>query len=157
MIKIHNFLITIISTGLYLGKMPFMPGTFGSLLAIPLGYLFTFIPSLKVKITIVIISILIGIYTSDRYAKLIGKDDPGEIVVDEYLALLIFYIIFPFKPIYIIAGFILFRIYDITKPFPIKHFEALHGGVGIMLDDIIAVVYAIITFMIIKKLYEVFI
>ncbi len=157
MIKIHNFFITIISTGVYIGKIPIMPGTFGSLLAIPLGYLFTFIPSLKVKITVLVVSLLIGIYASDRYAKLIGKDDPSEIVVDEYLALLIFYIIFPFKPIYIIAGFILFRIYDISKPFPIKYFESLHGGIGIMLDDIIAVIYALLTFIIIKALYEVFI
>jgi len=151
--RLEYIFLEIMATGFYLGKIPIMPGTFGSLLAIPLGYILTFV-SLPIKIVSVVMLILVGIYSSDRYSKSIGKSDPGEIVIDEYAALLIFYIIFPFKPIYIISGFILFRIFDISKPFPIKYFESFEGGVGIMLDDIMAIVYSIGIFLLLKFIYN---
>ncbi len=147
------FITDILATGLYLGKIPIMPGTFGSLLAIPLGYLATFL-SMPLKIAMFVAMFIVGIFVSKQFAELSGNEDPSCVVIDEYVALFLLYIIFPFKPFYIILGFIAFRVFDIVKIFPIKNLENLPHGVGIMMDDIMAVIYAGITCYIIKTIIE---
>ncbi len=144
------FLIDIFATGFYTGKIPFMPGTFGSLVAIPLGYLCSLLP-FYAKCGVVSFIFLLGVYVSDRYAIISGIDDPSSVVIDEVAGLLLFYIIFPFKPVYILSGFILFRFFDILKPFPVSFFDNIKNGWGIMLDDIMAGVYAIIVMALIKN------
>ena len=135
------FLTDLIATGFYTGKMPFMPGTFGSLPAIPLAY---FASSLvwQARLAIFVIMFFVGVYVSDRFAKISGIKDPGCVVIDEIAALFLIYIIFPFNAFYIIAGFVFFRLFDILKPFPVNYAEELPGGLGIMADDIVAAVYA---------------
>ncbi len=149
------FLIDIIATGLYLGKIPFMPGTFGSLVAVPLGYLcsLTFIPYYAGWVLFTLLFFL-GVYVSNRYTIITGLEDPGAVVIDEIAGLLLFYIIFPFEPVYIIAGFVLFRFFDILKPFPVSFFDRIKNGWGIMLDDIAAGLYAVLVWYIVIKLLK---
>ena len=73
---------------------------------------------------------LAGIYAAERYSNITGIEDPGSVVIDEVAGLLLFYIIFPFKPVYIIAGFILFRFFDILKPFPVSFFDSIKNLTG---------------------------
>ena len=70
--------------------------------------------------------------------------------------LLLFYLIFPFKPVYIIAGFLLFRFFDILKPFPVSFFDKIKNGWGIMLDDIAAGLYAVLVWFIVLKILKYF-
>ncbi len=136
-----------------MGKIPFMPGTFGSLVAIPVGFLCTFLPVYAQWIVLAFIFFL-GVYVSGRYSLISGIEDPGCVVIDEVAGLLLFYIIFPFKPVYILAGFILFRFFDILKPFPVSFFDRIKNGWGIMLDDIAAGLYAVAVWFIVLKILE---
>ena len=106
------FITDLLATGFFMGKIPFMPGTFGSLVAIPVGYLCTFLPFYAGWIILGVV-FFIGVYVAGRYSTITGIEDPSCVVIDEVAGLLLFYLIFPFKPIYIIAGFILFRFFDI--------------------------------------------
>lgn len=87
---------------------------------------------------------LIGIWASDRSIPLLGNEDPSEAVVDEVMGQLITFCFVPFGVSwpFVLAGFLLFRLFDIWKPYPIKAFEDLRGGLGICADDIVAGVYA---------------
>lgn len=86
----------------------------------------------------------IGIWASNRSIPLLGNEDPSEAVVDEVMGQLITFCFVPFGVSwpFILAGFLLFRAFDIWKPYPIKAFEDLSGGLGICADDIVAGVYA---------------
>lgn len=137
------FLIDFFATGFYLGKIPFMPGTFGSLAAIPIGYLGSILNPLW-RIVFAVFLFLGGVFISSRYTDIAGVEDPGCVVIDEIAALSMLYFFFPFKPLYVVSGFIFFRIFDILKPFPIKYIEGLPKGWGIMADDVMAAVYAAI-------------
>lgn len=147
------FLTDILATGFYMGKIPFMPGTFGSLAAIPIGFLCTFL-SVYFQWVVFALIFFLGVYVSGRYSILSGMEDPGCVVIDEVAGLLLFYIIFPFKPVYILAGFILFRFFDILKPFPVSFFDRIKNGWGIMLDDIAAGLYAAALWFIVIKILE---
>lgn len=147
------FLIDILATGFYMGKIPFMPGTFGSLVAIPFGYICSFLP-FYIQWVVFAFIFLLGVYISSRYSIISGIEDPSSVVIDEVAGLLLFYIIFPFKPVYILAGFILFRFFDILKPFPVSFFDRIKNGWGIMLDDIVAGLYAVAVWFIILKVLE---
>ena len=87
---------------------------------------------------------MIGIWASGRTAAIFGRKDPSEAVVDEVMGQLITYCFVPFGASwpFILVGFLLFRLFDIIKPFPCKSVEGLGGGLGICADDIIAGVYA---------------
>lgn len=149
------FLYDLLATGFFMGKIPFMPGTFGSLVAIPIGYLCTFLPVYAGWALFGLI-FFIGVFVSGRYATITGIEDPSSVVIDEVAGLMIFYLLFPFKPVYIIAGFILFRFFDILKPFPVSFFDKIKNGWGIMLDDIAAGLYAVLVGFIILKVLEYF-
>lgn len=148
------FFTDLIATGFFTGKMPFMPGTFGSLAAIPLGYAASFF-AWPVKAAVFIFIFFAGVAVSDRFEKISGLRDPGCIVIDEIAGLLLVYIIFPFTPLYVICGFLLFRVFDIIKPLPICYLEKLPGGWGIMADDIGAAIYAAIGCFMIKIFTEI--
>ena len=87
---------------------------------------------------------LLGIWASSRAIPLLGNEDPSEAVVDEVMGQLITFCFIPFGlswP-FILAGFLLFRLFDIWKPYPIRNLEVLPGGLGICADDIVAGVFA---------------
>ena len=87
---------------------------------------------------------LVGIWASGRTAPIFGRKDPSEAVVDEVMGQLITYCFVPFGVTwpFLLLGFLLFRAFDIVKPFPVRTLEVLPGGLGICADDIVAGVYA---------------
>jgi phosphatidylglycerophosphatase A len=131
------------------GYLPLMPGTFGSLVGVGIFLLLARVGAAGVLIAIVVITFA-GIWAGSRIEELAGRKDPGKVVVDEVAGQLIS--LFPltlfahWTTTAVIVSFILFRFFDIVKPYPARRLEALKGGFGIMCDDLIAGVYgALIT------------
>jgi len=124
------------------GLMPKAPGTFGTLATIPLIVL-TASQSLLVKLIILVLVSVLGIWICGKSAELLGEHDHGSIVWDELAGFYLTMIFIPFSWAGLVVGFVLFRLFDIIKPWPIKQLDAqVHGGLGIMLDDIIAGLFA---------------
>ncbi len=127
------------------GLSPVMPGTCGSLAAAVLAP-FVFMPlPLSARLAVLVALFVAGGIASTRAEVLLGKKDPGEVVIDEVLGQWMTYA--PFAVLSwpeLLAGFVLFRLFDMTKPWPIKASEDwLPGGYGIMIDDAMAALYAI--------------
>jgi phosphatidylglycerophosphatase A len=124
------------------GLLPGMPGTFGTLGAVPLYFV---IMALSTGYKIMSIVIIVGgaIWSSWRAQCILGRGDAREIVVDEVAGFLLTTIFFPFTWLALGVGFCLFRFFDVLKPPPIKKIERITtGGLGIVLDDLIASAYA---------------
>lgn len=119
-----------------MGYFPKAPGTMGTLAAVPLVALAPLAAQTYIILTIALT--LLGIYASERAEKLIGKKDPGCIVIDEFCGYLTAMALLPITAFNLIAAFVLFRIFDILKPQPIKALQRLGGGLGVMADDIVA-------------------
>ena len=118
----------LLATGFGSGLSPVVPGTMGSLAAIPFWWLMTFLPQ------------DLGVYLCHRTAKDMGVHDHGSIVWDEFIGMWITLMAIPVNSWqWVLGGFVLFRILDMWKPWPIRWFDRnVHGGMGIMVDDIIA-------------------
>ncbi|MCP3865626.1 MAG: phosphatidylglycerophosphatase A [Aestuariibacter sp.] len=120
------------------GLIPFMPGTFGSLAALPLLIPFLYLPPITLLIAAVLAS-AIGIYLFGKTADDMQVHDHGSIVWDEVAGILLTFLWVPLSLWTVVAGFLLFRFFDIVKPWPIGPVDKyVSGGLGIMLDDIIA-------------------
>ena len=120
------------------GLIPFMPGTFGSLAALPLLIAFLYLPPVTLLIAAVLAS-AIGIYLCGKTADDMQVHDHGSIVWDEVAGILLTFLWVPLSLWTVVAGFLLFRFFDIVKPWPIGPVDKyVSGGLGIMLDDIIA-------------------
>ncbi|MFC4701823.1 phosphatidylglycerophosphatase A [Glaciecola siphonariae] len=120
------------------GLVPFMPGTFGSLAAIPLLLMMSYL-SIFWFVFVSAIACLIGIRFCQKTADAMGIHDHGSIVWDEIAGMMVVFIAVPINPLTLLIGFLLFRFFDILKPWPIRLFDKkVHGGFGIMLDDIVA-------------------
>lgn len=136
----------IIATGFGLGNSQILPGTLGTLLGI-IPAIFILSQSLILQIVYCFIIVFFGFLICDKAAKIIGEKDPSCIVADEYCTLPITVIGFS-DPIFILTGFIFHRFFDILKPWPIKKLEELPGGLGIILDDFLSAIFALIINMI---------
>lgn len=124
------------------GLIPFMPGTFGSLAAIPLLYLMSDLSDI-LFIIITLLSFGLGIIICQKTTDALELHDHGAIVWDEIAGMFVTFIFVPVTWQTLIIGFVLFRIFDILKPFPIRYFDKkVHGGFGIMFDDILAGIIA---------------
>jgi phosphatidylglycerophosphatase A len=146
------------------GLLPVAPGTWGSLVGVGL-YLLARAASVELlartaganssaaqveavrtaAALVLLISVtLAGVWAASRAEKLLGRKDPGAVVVDEVAGQLITFAFVPFKSgaWVIVAGFVLFRLFDIWKPYPVRRLEALESGLGIMADDVLAGFYA---------------
>lgn len=120
------------------GLIPFMPGTFGSLAALPLLIPFSYLPPITLLLVAVLAS-AIGIYLCGKTADDMQVHDHGSIVWDEVAGILLTFLWVPLSLWTVVAGFLLFRFFDIVKPWPIGPVDKyVSGGLGIMLDDIIA-------------------
>ncbi|WP_187306911.1 phosphatidylglycerophosphatase A family protein [Candidatus Williamhamiltonella defendens] len=137
--------IHLLATGFGSGLSSLSPGTMGSLAAIPFWFVLIALPN-PFYIICLILSCGFGIYLCGRTAQEIGVDDPSCIVWDEFVGLWITLSLLPKEaqtPLWITVGFLLFRLFDIWKPFPICVIDRhIRGGVGIMLDDVIAGFFA---------------
>jgi phosphatidylglycerophosphatase A len=144
------------------GYLPLAPGTWGSLLAVG-AYLVVRIgvlghPAdtpqsvdtsgfLAGEIVVIVIVTIAGIWAASRTERVLKVKDPGKVVVDEVAGQFIALLPVPLTrigawPVFVIMAFLLFRFFDIVKPYPARKLESLHGGLGIMLDDVVAGVYA---------------
>jgi phosphatidylglycerophosphatase A len=151
-------LALIIATGFGVGFIPFAPGTFGSILGLLIAYFLMSVFSsdlILLQNSIIIVSSILtglGIWAATRAEKIFAQKDAGQIVLDEVCGQLISFIFFaPYLRRlggqwvwWGIAGFILFRALDILKPYPLRELEQVRGGLGVMLDDVIAGIYAAI-------------
>lgn len=120
------------------GAAPFAPGTFGTLAAVPLYLPLGLLP-LGYYLLALIVSFALGIYLCDKTAKDIGVHDHGGIVWDEFVGYWITMLVAPSGWLWVVLGFVLFRFFDIVKPFPIGWLDKqIGGGLGIMVDDVVA-------------------
>jgi len=134
--------IHVLAFGLGSGAAPKAPGTFGTLAAValylPLSYL-----SLDLYLLMLLVSTVVGVYLCGKTAEDLGVHDHGGIVWDEFVGFWITMVAAPAGWVWILVGFVLFRIFDIAKPWPINWIDKkVAGGFGIMLDDVIAGVMA---------------
>jgi phosphatidylglycerophosphatase A len=138
--RFKDHLILFLAQGAYSGRSPFAPGTAGTLVAVPLYLLLNALPSVWYLLAC-ILTTGIAIWASQEAEKLLGKTDDGSIVIDEIAGFLVAMAFVPAAWPFITAGFLLFRASDVMKPFPLRRLQELHGGPGIVLDDIGAGVY----------------
>lgn len=125
------------------GLAPRAPGTFGTVAAVPLYWLASEF-SLSLYAAIVLIAFLLGIYLCGKTAADLGVHDHPGIVWDEFVGFWITMFAAPAGWPWVVAGFLLFRLFDICKPWPINRVDkGMHGGLGIMLDDVMAGLYAL--------------
>jgi phosphatidylglycerophosphatase A len=139
-----------LATGFGVGYSPVAPGTLGTLIAIPVYYFLSEIPSPLYEITLIAFFFL-SVWISENAEIFFGKKDDQRIVIDEIMGFLITMLWVPKTIRFIIIGFFLFRVFDILKPFPIRRLEKrLKGGFGVVLDDVAAGVYSNIILQIIS-------
>ncbi|CCK77778.1 Phosphatidylglycerophosphatase A [Oleispira antarctica RB-8] len=137
--------IHLLAFGLGSGCAPKAPGTFGTLAAIPFWWLFLQDVPLIPYLCVLIAGFAFGVYLCEQTSKDLGVHDHGGIVWDEWIGLWITYLALPAGIEWVIIGFALFRFFDILKPWPIKWLdEKVHGGFGIMIDDVLAGIFALI-------------
>ena len=126
------------------GLVPKAPGTFGTLLGLPLFWLISGY-ALNVQLIIIATLFIIGIYFCDKTGKALSVADDGAIVWDEIVAMMLVLAFTPFTWLGWLVAFCLFRLFDIWKPYPICYFDAkLKNGFGVMFDDLLAAIYAIL-------------
>ena len=120
-----------------LGSLRPAPGTIGSLVAVIAGYaIASYGHGALIAATFIVT--VIGVFAADAYAKATGRKDPSEVIIDEVAGQWLTLIILPHDILWYAAGFALFRFFDILKPGPVRHAERLHGGIGVMADDLVA-------------------
>ena len=133
-----------IATGFYSGYLPKAPGTWGSLVGLLLFFLLHTL-NLQIYLAVVAAIFVLGTFAAGEAEKIMDRKDPGLVVIDEIVGILITMIAIPATPLAMALGFILFRIFDIWKPFPIRLIDQrFHGGLGIMLDDIVAGIFSLV-------------
>lgn len=137
---LRDRIAVIIGTTLGTGFFPIAPGTVGSFVAV-LVLFFAPVMSLSLFVAAILVTLAAGVWAAGRCEKLWGKD-PGRVNWDEVAGQMITLLLVPKTLLFYTAGFFLFRFFDILKPSPVRDAEKLPGGWGIMMDDVLAGVYA---------------
>jgi phosphatidylglycerophosphatase A len=129
-----------VATVFGVGYAPIAPGTFGSAAGLLVWWLLPASPAVQ---AVVIVAIFVaGSWGGSVAERHFGRSDPGQVVIDEVMGMLITLFLNPVGWRGAIAGFFLFRVFDVIKPYPANRLEQLHGGIGVMADDAMAAVYA---------------
>ena len=149
--SISNFLVKAISSVLFIGYLPLLPGSFGSLAAVGLIYLLK-VSNSGTYFIFTFCVIILGLLTSGRMEKLLDKKDPGCIVIDEVAGMLIALSFMPINKKTVFLAFFIFRILDMLKPYPAGRLQHLRGSLGVMTDDLIAGIYTNVVLLVILKL-----
>ena len=130
--------VMFLATGCFIGNISFAPGTFGSILGLPL-YFFLSKINLLIAVFLTVIFIFMAIWIAQQAEKIVNTEDPGCIVIDEIAGILVTFTGIPYHMISVAVGFLIFRALDIWKPYPISWIERkLSGGTGIVMDDVVA-------------------
>ena len=133
-----NKIAEITSTVFYIGRLPLAPGTFCSFIAFLAWFYLRFYIEGVFILYASLILFFVGVAVSTIHSEVIKKEDPSEIVIDEWVGQWITFTFIPVNLSNFVIGLVLFRFFDIIKPFPIKSAEKLTGGWGIMMDDVVA-------------------
>jgi phosphatidylglycerophosphatase A len=131
-----------IATAGYVGRFPIAPGTAGSLAGLLLYALIRFVDHPAFEAAILIVTLVAGIWSAQVAERLLGGKDPGAVVIDEVLGILVTLAFLQVNLLGVFVGFLLFRVFDVVKPFPAARLEHLPGGYGVMLDDAMAGLYS---------------
>jgi phosphatidylglycerophosphatase A len=131
----------LIATCGYIGFAPVAPGTVGSAAGVALFYLAQASGLPWVQAALIVTLFAAGVWAGSVAEEALGRTDPGPVVIDEVVGMLITLAWIPVTPLGALAGFLIFRVLDVVKPWPSRQFEAMHGGLGVMADDAMAAVY----------------
>jgi phosphatidylglycerophosphatase A len=135
-------LALVIATAFGAGYAPIAPGTAGSAVALVILWL---VPFSQLGLIIFFLAVtFFGTWAAEVAEAAVGDKDPGVIVIDEVAGMTLSVLVLPLTIPVLLTGFVLFRIFDVVKPFPANRLQALHGGVGVMIDDLVAGVYALL-------------
>jgi phosphatidylglycerophosphatase A len=133
-----------------------MPGTWASLAALPCGWAIRGLSGAAALAIAATIALVLGWWAAVRMARSSGQHDPGFIVIDEIAAQWLALLALPLDWRWYAAAFVLFRLFDIAKPWPIRMVERrVAGGLGIMLDDVVAALYAVVLLLIAEGVFGV--
>jgi len=130
-----------IATCGYIGFAPVAPGTVGSAAGVAVFYLIRGVEAAWAQPLLIAVLFAAGVWAASIAEQALGGTDPGPVVIDEVVGMLITLLWLPVTPLGAFAGFLVFRVLDVVKPWPSRQFESLHGGLGIMADDAMAAVY----------------
>lgn len=140
--RVHPALI--LSTWFWSGLSPKAPGTAGSLAALPVGFLLYYLGGQLLLLEATIIVFCLGLWSTHIYITKTSRSDPGEVVIDEVAGQWIPLLVAGSSPLYYALAFILFRLFDIFKPWPISWLDKnIKGAFGVMIDDILAGLFAL--------------
>ena len=135
-------LAVFVATVAYCGYFPIAPGTVGSAAGLLLYVLVRWTGSPLLEVAAIVGLFAAGVASATVAERHFGGTDPGPVVIDEVVGMLVTLALVAAGPAAAAAGFVLFRIFDVIKPFPANRLEHLHGGFGIMADDVMAGIYA---------------
>ena len=133
-----------IATFGYVGYFPIAPGTAGSLAALPLYALVRWSGSVAIELAAIAVVFAVGVWASTATERALNRKDPGPVVIDEVLGMLITLAAVPLSWWGVFVGFLVFRVLDVIKPFPAGRFEHLPSGLGTMADDAMAGIYGLL-------------
>ena len=148
-----NRICTVFSTFFGLGYVPVAPGTAGTLAGAGVVYLLNLAGGAVLCSVFTLGLVVLSFAAAGRCASVFQREDPPEVVIDEVCGFLVCMLFVPLNPINLALGFFLFRFFDISKPFPIRRVEKLSGGYGIVMDDVVAGVYANLCLQVLVRLY----
>ena len=131
-----------LAVGFGSGFSPIASGTAGSLVALPVVWVAVRLGGWPVLAAVTVVTTVVGLWAAEGVARAVGRSDPGIVVIDEIAGQMVTMLFVPLTWQTLTVGFFLFRLADIVKPFPARRSEKLPGGLGIMMDDLIAGVYA---------------
>ncbi|HEX8031784.1 MAG TPA: phosphatidylglycerophosphatase A [Vicinamibacterales bacterium] len=137
----RGFAVFVASFG-YIGFFPIAPGTAGSLAALALFAFIRWIGVPAIELGAIVAVFAIGVWAASGTEVALGRKDPGVVVIDEVLGMLMTLALLPVSLPGVALGFLLFRALDVIKPYPAAQLEHLHGGLGIMADDAVAGLYS---------------
>lgn len=138
-----------------IGLVRFAPGTFGTLLAFPLHHWLLTGLSPYGHLAVIAVLFAIGVWATGRAGRALGASDHGGIVWDETVAFLLVLFFTPADRLWQAFAFLFFRLFDIFKPQPIRHFDrTLHGGFGVMFDDVVAAGYTVLLLAVVKAILD---
>jgi phosphatidylglycerophosphatase A len=145
----HRFIVKLISSFFFVGYLPLVPGTFGSLAGLAI---FFFVKGSTFDLIFVtFIVTVLGFLASQEAEKVFNKKDDRRIVIDEVSGMLISLLFLPPDPAIILFAFFIFRALDTLKPYPANGLQKLKGGLGVMSDDIVAGIYTNITLQVVVR------
>ena len=131
-----------IATVGFVGRFPIAPGTAGSVAGLALYGLIRLVDVAAIEALALAVTLVAGIWSANVAERLLGGKDPGPVVIDEVLGILITLAFLNVNLTGAITGFFLFRVFDVVKPYPAGRLEILPGGFGVMMDDAMAALYS---------------